>query len=253
MKNLIALFLISCFLIMACQAQELYRRNKEDGDGLVRDWYLDDYTDHREVYTQVRGKNHGLWQAIGTDNTVYISGEYMMGVKVGEWHLNYPDGRTRYIVIYDSLGTPMRWTRYYTDKRIITIEREEGIGAQIYSNMLSKEAVLYKWELIQCETKLQNSYGNLGRVYIELNVPNLCYHIDRAAINADEEYFVTTYRYPEDVLYTECLVGNDEEKSKKVYYYKGKRLKKTDYFEFGILKRSETFDKEGNVSKIKKY
>ncbi|MCK5338349.1 MAG: hypothetical protein KAJ50_06045 [Bacteroidales bacterium] len=253
MKKGLVIFVSACCLAIASNAQELFRRQSEDGDGVIKDWYMENYTDDKEVYTLERGKKHGLCQTIGTDSTVYILGYYNYGIRVGDWQLNYPDGRTRYIETYDSLGILLKWTRYYVEKRIIIIKRTKGIESHIYANILRKEAALFELELYQCETKMLNSNGNLGRVYIQFNVPKLGYNIDWAVIKATEEYFVTTYRYPEDVLYTECLVGNNEVKSKKVYFYKGERLKKTDYYEYGALIKSETYDKEGNISKVKEY
>lgn len=256
MKIIISLF-FSCLFFHFTSAQNLARRTIEDNDIKVKKFLIQDYKDYSEYGEMLDGKKHGLWQTIGIDSTVYISGTYNSDIQTGAWIIAYPDGSPRYMVTYDSLGWPVEFSRFYYNLKQVSINRKEGFSDDVFRSILQYEAMIFDKELAQYETNSVQHEDQFSRgyysQYYDVDVKKLCAFFDEFLMQTQEEYKVTEYTHPGELAKRECWVGNGICSAKIVYEYKGEKIRKIDYYELDQLVKTETYDKDGKISKVKKF
>lgn len=257
MKKLLLLIFV-CTLLNPVWGQYLPQRN----DNTPGNKYVNaDYKDHRELGEYSRGVKHGQWQIIGVDSTIYVEGQYEYGKWISDWIVYYPDGGIRYITTFDSLGWPVEWTRYYNGQKIVSIHREHAFDEDAYNAVLAYESQIISKEMYQHESSTAHEYVetdekisiNYTSQYYEVDVPLLCKSFHKMLKVAPKEYEVTEYLYPGEMIAGEYLVGNDAIISKTLYTYKNKKLKKIEYYQFDKLVKTEIYDKNGEVAKVKEH
>lgn len=252
MKKLLFV-LLSCSLCFMAEGQHLARRSAEDNANSHRNYIIDNYKEYNEMGDSVDGKKHGPWLAMDADSIVYFSGTHDKDMRVGTWRVNYPDGAIRYKVIHDSLGRALEWSRFYYSIKIVSISRCEGIWNDVLSAIMKKENEIFMRELYQYQSSVTktSSFNSSGYSYnyTEANVPVFCKNFDVLLQKAGEDYLVIEYNYPSGLIAQECIVGQLTIKSRKTYFYKGKKLKRLYYYENEKLIKTETY-KNGEVVKV---
>jgi len=257
MKKLFPLLLM-LFISHEILAQYLPQRPPDEhSGGVVVKYIMEDYKDFKEYGDFRNGEKDGYWQTIGIDSTVYVSGSYIDGMQVGLWTVNYPDGSVRYTEIFDSLGWPVEWNRYYNTRKVVSIFRPQGFSEEGYEAIIGVEARIFNKEFheYQTGTSYQQTDYQQGWSYnyYEIDVVRSCSQFDLFLKASEVEYVVIEYTYPDELISREYVLGKNAIARLRVFEYKNKKLKKVEYYEYEKQVKTETYDKEGNVAKVKEY
>ena len=218
--------------------------------------FIDNYGDYHSIGQTEKNLKNGLWKDVSIDGTVYRVGEYQDGIPIGLWQINYPDGTIRKTVIFDSVGSLIRWARYFHEVKIVEVSFRKGVPDYLYHAISDYEQTLFGYELMQYQTNTE--YQTSGNVQMYLYRE---FHFDVTKVFDEmpellkiyDGSFCLQYWHLNGLLRKEHFFSKGKELSRVYYEYKSKKLKRKRIYYSGKLTLMETYNKDGVKVKEKVY
>ena len=202
----------------------------------------------------VDGKKIGKWIDRGLNGIMYRERYYGTDeTPVGTWKIYYPSGRIRKETQYND-GKVVRWSKFIDDYKILEIECEAGLEDSTYIELTFLEDIVFASEgnfKLRDTKSFLYDYKMNEDIYEIMDTPEAIPHYLQI-LQRDASETKLTFWYPYVKLCREYSIANGKMHKKAYEYRKDLLISVKEYFNHELVMKT-TYDKKGNVKRIKEY